>query len=144
MIGNTGAEVIFGVNDLATTKEISERFGDTTVSAVTQQRPRFWSGFQWNKQSEAEHMHRRPYMLPQEVARKKRDEQIILRAGMSPIICKRQASFNDPELAVLRVDPPEIPRVTWDVAMDDGQTRLLRKRPRNIGGMSQEDLEEAA
>jgi type IV secretion system protein VirD4 len=141
IIDNTGCEIVFGSNDLATTKEISERFGDTTTTAITKQRPRFLPFFNWGNQSEAEHVHRRPFMLPQEVARMQRDEQIILRAGMPPIIASRVGWYEDPELRQLRMDPPEIPRVKWELALDDGQTRIVRTKPRNVGGISRQDLE---
>ena len=129
---NTGAEIVFGTNDLKTTEEVSQRIGDNTTSAITKQRPRMFPAFQWNKQSEAEHLHRRPMMLPQEVARMGNDQQIILRAGMQACVTDRQGWFNDPALVALHCPPPVIPRIPLPVATDDGQTRIVRPKPRNI------------
>ena len=38
---NTGAEIVFGTNDLKLTKELSERMGDDTINVTTKNRPRF-------------------------------------------------------------------------------------------------------
>ena len=136
---NTGAEIIFGTNDLATTEEVSKRFGDDTTTAITAQRPRFWSSFQWQKQSEAEHLHRRPAMLAQEVARLPRDRQIILRAGMLPMLTARRGWFEDPEMRQLYCDPPTIPKLGWSVPLDDGQTRVMRPRLNTAGDTLMQD-----
>ena len=71
-------EIVFGTNDLKLTKELSERMGDDTINVTTKNRPRFWAWLNWSKQSEAEHPHRRPLMLAQEVSRLDPSEQIIL------------------------------------------------------------------
>lgn len=141
IIDNCGAEILSGLSDLAGTKEASERLGDNTEIAITKQRPRFMSAFKWDRQSEAEHLHRRPFMLPQEVARMKRNEQLIFRAGMTPVITQRRGWFEDPELRKLRLPPPEIPALEWSVPLDDGETQVVRKRARQTGG-SQEDIEQ--
>jgi type IV secretion system protein VirD4 len=137
---NTGVEVVFGTNDLATTKEVSERFGDNTVLANTDQKPRYFAAFNWSRQSTSTHLHRRPYVLPQDVARMARHKQFVFRAGMEqPAIITRVPWFDDPGLTSMQLPPPEIPRLAWSVAEDDGQTRVLRPKPRNIGGLSEED-----
>jgi type IV secretion system protein VirD4 len=138
---NTGAEIVFGTNDLKTTEEVSKRIGDNTTSAITKQRPRIFPAFQWNKQSEAEHLHRRPMMLPQEVARMGNDQQIILRAGMQACVTDRQGWFKDPALVALHCPPPVIPRIPLPVATDDGQTRIVRPKPRHISGVTAQDVE---
>jgi len=122
---NTGAEIVFGTNDLKLTKELSERMGDDTINVTTKNRPRFWAWLNWSKQSEAEHPHRRPLMLAQEVARMDPSEQIILRAGMLPMKTQRARWFDDPHFTSLVRRPPEIPRLDIKVALDDGRTRVL-------------------
>lgn len=141
IFANSGAEIFFANNDLETTKEVSERFGDTTASAVTKQRPRFFSAMQANKQSESEHVHRRPWILPQEVAMMPSDKQIIFRAGMPGSYTDRVPWFKDPEMAALVCNPPMIPKVTFAVPEDDGKTRILRAKPRHISGITEQDME---
>lgn len=119
---NTGAEIVFGTNDLKLTKELSERMGDATLNITTLNRPRFWSWLNWSKQSEAEHPHRRPLMLAQEVARMAPDEQIILRAGVLPMKTRRARWFDDPNFTGLVEEPPEIPKLTFEIDEDDGRT----------------------
>ena len=118
---NTGAEIVFGTNDLKLTKELSERMGDATVNVTTLSRPRFWSWLNWAKQSEAEHPHRRPLMLAQEVARMAPDEQVILRAGVLPMKTRRARWFDDANFTGLVEEPPDIPRLEVRVAEDDGR-----------------------
>lgn len=130
IIDNCGCELVSSMSDLATTQEVSARFGDMTMTAITKQRPRFGAMFQWHKQSEAEHAHRRPYMLPQEVARMRRNEQIVFRAGMAPVLTTRRGWFEDPELKKLWLPPPEIPVLPWNVPLDDGQTYIVRPKPK--------------
>ncbi len=122
---NIGAEIVFGTNDLKLTKELSERMGDDTVNVVTQNRPRFWAWANWSRQSEAEHPHRRPLMLAQEIARMPPGDQVILRAGMLPMRTQRCQWFSDPNFASLVSPPPPVPRLAVAVAADDGRTRVL-------------------
>ena len=84
-------------------------------------RPRFWSWLNWAKQSEAEHPHRRPLMLAQEVARMAPDEQVILRAGVLPMKTRRARWFDDANFTGLVEEPPDIPRLEVRVAEDDGR-----------------------
>ena len=122
---NTGAEIVFGTNDLKLTKELSERMGDDTINVTTKNRPRFLSWLNPSKQSEAEHPHRRPLMLAQEVARMDPSEQIVLRGGMLPLKTQRACWYNDPNFTALVHHAPEIPRLDVAVAADDGKTRVL-------------------
>jgi type IV secretion system protein VirD4 len=128
---NTGAEIVFGTNDLKTTEEVSRRFGDDTVNIRTQNRPRYFSWANWKKQTEAEHPHRRPYLLPQEVARLPRNKQIVLRAGMQGSITDRIPWFEDPAMRRLKLDPPQIPILDWKIDPDDGKTKLIKPKPRD-------------
>jgi type IV secretion system protein VirD4 len=127
---NTGAEIVFGTNDLRLTKELSERMGDDTIDIVTLNRPRFFSWVNPARQSEAQHPHRRPLMLAQEVARLPPDEQIILRASMLPMKTKRARWYDDPHFTSLVRPPPVIPRLNITVALDDGAS-IAKPRERS-------------
>ena len=111
---NCGVEIMFGTNDLKLTQELSERMGDDTINVVTQNRPRFFSWVNPSKQSEAEHPHRRPLMLAQEVARMAPDDQIILRAGMLPVMTRRVRWFTDPQFHHARPPAARNPAVERD------------------------------
>jgi type IV secretion system protein VirD4 len=128
---NTGAEIVYGTNDLKLTKELSERMGDDTVNVITSNRPRWFPWLNPSRQSEAEHPHRRPLMLAQEIARMAPEEQIILRASMPPMKTGRATWFNDSKFTTLVRPPPEIPKLDIQVALDDGQTRILQPAPGN-------------
>jgi type IV secretion system protein VirD4 len=99
--------------------------GDDTVNVTTKNRPRFLPWFNLSKQSEAEHPHRRPLMLAQEVARMDPSEQIVLRGGMLPLKSQRACWFNDRNFTTLVRQAPEIPRLDVKVALDDGQTTVI-------------------
>jgi type IV secretion system protein VirD4 len=110
---------------------------------VTKNRPRFWAWAKWDRQSEAEHPHRRPLMLPQEIARLSPSEQIILRAGMPPMKTQRVAWFSDFTLTS-RVRPaPEIPRLNVLVELDDGSTKIGQPHQR-LKTFTAADVEEPA
>jgi type IV secretion system protein VirD4 len=117
ILDNTGAEIVFGTNDLTLTKELSERMGDDTINVVTKNRPRFMAWAHWSKQSEAEHPHRRPLMIPQEIARLDPTEQIILRPGMMPMKTGRARWFTDQTMSGLQRPAPVIPRLDVQIAM---------------------------
>jgi type IV secretion system protein VirD4 len=121
---NTGVEIVYGTNDLPLTKEISERMGDDTMNVITANRPRWFPWLNWRRQSEAEHPHRRPLMLAQEVARMPADEQIVLRASMLPARMQRATWFNDPYFTDKVHRPPEIPLLAVEIASDDGQSSV--------------------
>jgi type IV secretion system protein VirD4 len=72
---NLGAEVVYGTTDLELAQELEKRLGDDTINVTTLNRPRFWSWMKWDKQSAAEHPHRRPLMLAQELGRLPDNEQ---------------------------------------------------------------------
>jgi len=130
LFDNTGCEIVFGTNDLRLTKELSERLGDDTIDVITRNRPRFWSWLKWDKQSEAEHPHRRPLLLPQEIARLDPSEQILLRSGVLPMKTQRATWFNDPNFTRYVRRPPEIPRLNVSIELDDGSTRIGRPSQR--------------
>jgi type IV secretion system protein VirD4 len=130
IFSNVGAECVFGVNDIKTTRELSERIGFNTVPIATESQPRWWGQFKLSKQTTAVHPNKRGLMLPQEIARLPQDEQIVLRPGMMPIRCQRIRWFDDPNFTKLRLPPPEVPRLTVRVAKDDGKAPVPRPIPR--------------
>jgi type IV secretion system protein VirD4 len=138
---NTGAEIVFGTNDLKLTKELSERMGDDTVNVTTKNRPRFWSWLNPSKQSEAEHPHRRPLMLAQEVARMDPSEQIVLRGGMLPLKTQRACWFTDRNFTTLVRRAPEIPRLDVTVATDDDNTAVLAGSKVSLPTITRADVE---
>lgn len=138
---NTGAEIVFGTNDLKLTKELSERMGDDTINVTTKNRPRFWAWLNWSKQSEAEHPHRRPLMLAQEVARMDPSEQIVLRGGMLPLKTQRACWFTDRNFTTLVRPAPEIPRLDVTVAFDDGRTTIIASARSRLPTITAADVE---
>jgi type IV secretion system protein VirD4 len=120
ILDNCGVEVVFGTKNQELTEALSKRVGDNTMTAVTEQRPRFWASFQWGKQSESEHPHRRPLMLPQEIARLSDDQQIVIRRGVGPIRARKIRWFEDAVFSVLRRSAPDVEPITVGLPMDDG------------------------
>ncbi len=120
ILDNCGCEVVFGTKNQELTEALSKRVGDNTVTAVTEQRPRFWAGFQWNKQSEAEHPHRRPLMLPQEIARLPDTHQLVIRRGVGPIRARKIRWFEDAVFVRLRQPAPDVAPIKVTVPEDDG------------------------
>jgi type IV secretion system protein VirD4 len=125
---NVGAEIVFGTNDPALTKELEQRLGDNSMVYETMNRPRFWAWLNWNKQHANQHIQARPLMLDQEVMQMSPDEQLILRAGMKPMKTRRIRWFDDPNFKRLYRPAPEVPVVPQIVRMDDGTTRLPESR----------------
>jgi type IV secretion system protein VirD4 len=128
LFDNIGTEIVFGTADSELTKELEERLGDDTVNVTTKNRPRFWSWFNPSKQSEAEHPHRRPLMLDQEVARMDPSEQIIIRPGMAPMKTERICWYTDKAFRSLQRPPPQIERLRIEVAVDDSRVSSVRNR----------------
>jgi type IV secretion system protein VirD4 len=133
IFSNVGAECVFGVNDIKTTRELSERIGFNTVPIATESQPRWWGQFKLSKQTTAVHPNKRGLMLPQEIARLPKDEQIVLRAGMMPIRCQRIQWFDDPNFTKLQLPPPKIPQLAVKVAKDDGKAPVPRPISRFTG-----------
>jgi type IV secretion system protein VirD4 len=127
IFNNVGAEVMFSVNDLKLAKEIEERLGDNTQTVVTQNKPRFWAWMNPTKQSEAEHPHRRPLMLKQEVLGLDRAMQIVLTGGQQQLT-HRICWHADPNFKDLKLPMPQPPLLALQIAYDDGTTRVMRRR----------------
>ena len=119
---NLGAEIVFGSADPELTKELEERLGDSTVAITTRNRPRFWAWLKPSKHGEAEHPHRRPLMLDQEVARMSSDVQLIIRPGMPPMRTERIRWFTDRDFMSLQRPPPAVKALRVEIAIDDGSS----------------------
>ena len=120
ILDNCGCEVVFGTKNQDLTESLSKRVGDNTTTAVTEQRPRFWASLQWGKQSESEHPHRRPLMLPQEIARLSDAHQLVIRRGVGPIRARKIRWYEDRVFSVLRLPAPNVAPITVLVPMDSG------------------------
>jgi type IV secretion system protein VirD4 len=121
ILDNCGLEVVFGTKDLKLTEELSARLGYDTVEATTRSGPRFWQIFRRDKLSQTNSDQRRALLLPQEIARLKPTEAILIRPGMLPILCRRIQYFKDRVFARLVRQPPEVPAIEIDVRLDQGK-----------------------
>ena len=138
---NLGAEVVFGTGDLELAQELEKRLGDATVNVITQNRPRWFSWFNLSRQTDAEHPHRRPLLLAQEVLQMPAEELIILRPGMRPIRAHKIRWWGEQAIADRQLAPPTIPTLLVEIALDDGSTEILRKVPRAMSGIARPDIE---
>lgn len=127
IFNNVGAEVMFSVNDIKLAREIEDRLGDNTVLITTKNRPRFWAGWNWAKHSEAEHQHRRPLMLKQEVIGLDHDKQIVFFGGKKDLT-DRICWYSDENFMNLVRPAPLPPILPLHVAYDDGTTPVMRRR----------------
>jgi len=125
ILDNCGVECVFGTKNRNVAEDLSARIGDQTVQGITINRPRFGAALKWDKQSEAQHPHRRPYLLPQEVARLPWNKQLILRAGMLPIMADKIRWYADPEFRGLRMRAPVPPQIEIPVPLDDGGAIMM-------------------
>ena len=127
---NVGCEMVYGTGDEVLALQLEKRMGDATVNVITQNRPRWFAWRHPGKQIEAQHPHRRPLMLRQEIIQMPGDEQIILRPGMRPMKAKKIQWWREPEFTRRRLDPPAIPQLLVEIPMDDGATEIGRKPAR--------------
>jgi len=134
-------QVVFGTGDLELAQELEKRLGDDTVNVITQNRPRWFSWLNPSRQTDAEHPHRRPLLLAQEVLQMSAGEMIILRPGMRPIRARKIQWWGEQSIAERQLTPPEIPTLLVDIAMDDGSTEIVRKIPRAMSGIARSDIE---
>jgi hypothetical protein len=64
-------------------------------------------------------------MLRQEILQMSPDEQLILRPGMRPIRACKIKWYQEAALRKRRLEPPEIPRLSVEIPMDDGNRRIM-------------------
>jgi type IV secretion system protein VirD4 len=121
ILDNCGLEVVFGTKDLKLTEELSARLGYDTVEGTTRTGPRFWQALRRDKLSMTNSDQRRALLLPQEIARLKPNEAIIIRPGMFPIRCRRIQYFKDRTFSRLVRWPPDVPAIHIQVRMDQGK-----------------------
>jgi type IV secretion system protein VirD4 len=126
IFSNVGAECVFGVNDIKTTRELSERIGFNTVDIATETAPRWWGWLKFDKQTTSVHPNKRGLMLPQEIARMPLGEQIVLRPGMMPVRCQRVQWFDDPNFTGLQRPAPVVPSLEIKIALDGGPAPVSR------------------
>ena len=129
---NVGCEMIYGTGDEKLAEQVERRLGDATVNVVTQNRPRWMSWPHPSRQHEAEHPHRRPLLLRQEVLQMPPDEQLILRPGMRPIRAKKIRWWQEREFIARCKAPPEIPELTVEIPIDDGSGPIVQPTRRRI------------
>ena len=102
--------------------------GDATIGVVTENRPRWFGWWKFSRQTVAVHPHRRPLMLRQEIIQMDPAEQIILRPGLRPIRARKIQWWKEPEFTKRRRDPPQIPHLLVEIALDDGKTVIGRSK----------------
>jgi type IV secretion system protein VirD4 len=124
---NVGCEMIYGTGDERLADQIEKRMGDATVDVITENRPRWFAWMKPGKQSEAQHPHRRPLMLRQEILQMPQDEQLILRPGMRPVRAKKLQWWREPEFVKRRRSPPDIPLLSVEIPLADALPGLLTR-----------------
>jgi type IV secretion system protein VirD4 len=138
---NLGAEVVFGTGDLELAQELEKRLGDATVNVTTKNSPRWFAWLNLARQHNAEHPHRRPLLLTQEVLQMPGDQLIILRPGMKPMRAHKIAWWQERLFTERRLQAPDIPYLFVEIAMDDGTTEVVRKNQRAMSGLVQSDID---
>jgi type IV secretion system protein VirD4 len=120
ILDNCGVEVVFGTKDLKLTEELSARLGYDTVEGTSRSGPRFWRAFRRDKLHLTQTDQRRALLLPQEIARLKPTDAIIVRPGMLPIRARRIRYFQDKTFSRLGRRPPEVTPIDIAMRMDQG------------------------
>jgi type IV secretion system protein VirD4 len=108
ILRNLAARVVFGADEYADAREISEELGATTVAVKSVSTPAFSVFNKSGRQrSVSVSEQRRPLMLPQEIQAMGSDEAIVFYEGLRPIRCKKIRYFNDRRFRKLICDPPK-------------------------------------
>jgi type IV secretion system protein VirD4 len=108
ILRNLAARVVFGADEYADAREISEELGTTTVKTQSVSKPGFSLFGKSNRQRNVSvSEQRRPLMLPQEVQAMKSDEAIVFYEGIRPIRCKKIRYFNERRFKKLISAPPK-------------------------------------
>ena len=124
VFSNLGVEIVFGTGDIKLAKEYEERLGDWTMIFTTRNQSRFFPWLNWQRMNVAQHPHRRPRILDQEIVMMPPDEQLIVRPGMKPAKSKRIRWYSDPTFRRLVHDAPDVPLLHVQIADDNGSIRL--------------------
>ena len=135
---NAGAELVMGTGDQVLAKQIEERLGDATINVITHTRPRFFPFFNVDRQTDAEHPHRRPVMLAAEIMQMPSHQMLVLRPGMPGALLQKVQWFRDPQFMDKRKPPPDIPQLSIVVQMDDGGP--LQRQPQPTPAIAQSEL----
>ena len=107
MMENCGAEIIFGTDDVDLLREISERLGYNTVSAVSRSRPGSLLS-QKGGDSQTTSDQRRALMLPQEIRTLSPTKCIILTPALRPVLADRIIYWRDKSFTKLLLQAPEV------------------------------------
>jgi type IV secretory pathway TraG/TraD family ATPase VirD4 len=113
IVDNLGAEVVLGTGDLELAQELEKRLGDDTLNVTTLNRPRFLSWMKPSRQGTAEHPHRRPLLLAQEVTQMPAEDQIILRPCVRPCGRGRSSGGRIASSRRARLRRPRFPSWRW-------------------------------
>jgi type IV secretion system protein VirD4 len=138
---NLGAEIAYASTDIELTEELEKRIGANTVDSTTINKPRLLGWAKPDKQTESTAPHKRPLMLAQEIARLPPEQQLVLRPGMSPMICDRVQWWQDPMLKDRVMPVPHVPQHELSIALDDGMTEIVAPQRKGGGGISRRDIE---
>jgi type IV secretion system protein VirD4 len=121
ILDNCGLEVVFGTKDLKLTEELSARLGYDTVEGTSQSGPRFWRFLRRDKLHQTETDQRRALLLPQEIARLRPLQAILIRPGLYPIRCRRIRYFRDRTFTRCLRPPPVVEAIEISVRLDQGK-----------------------
>ncbi len=127
---NLGAEIIFGTGDHALALDVEKRLGDNTVNVITKNRPSWFPSFKLSRQTDAEHPHRRPLLLAQEVLQMPPDEMILIRPGMvGPGQLRKIRWWLDRSFTSCRKPIPIIPELDVQIFHDDAPPEVPPRKP---------------
>lgn len=115
---NTAAEVVMGAKGLRAAKEASQMAGNDTVRKASLSRPRLFGRINLARQTESESESGRALALPQEIQRMDPRREIVYRAGIQPVSCRRVAYWKDPTFRDLERPPPRVPELVVAVPRD--------------------------
>ncbi len=107
ILRNLAARVVFGADEYADAREISEELGTITVKTRSVSKPAFdLFGKSQRSRSVSVSEQRRALMLPQEVQAMRSDEAIVFYEGIRPVRCKKIRYFSDRRFKRLIGPPP--------------------------------------
>jgi type IV secretion system protein VirD4 len=107
ILRNLAARIVFGADNFADAREISDELGTTTVKTKTYSKPLFHFGSAASKRTVSVSEQKRPLMLPQEVQRLDAKEALIFYESLAPIRCRKIRYFEDRRFTRCLRPPPE-------------------------------------